>query len=166
MAGHSIPLYVKIDPQIQLKGIYEGQVIRADKVPLSTSLNFLAAYVKYEMINPDNGATYLSPGIDPELPFNMIPVMEDNGRMKVRVIAYDTKGNAYPGDYINIGIDVDNYLYLGGVKEGQTIDGSVTLLAQRNFNVTDTEYYMLTRPRTGNLAPQGRLRFLHLVPVT
>lgn len=145
LAGHSIPLYVKIEPQIQLKGIYEGQVIRADKVPLSTSLNFLAAYVKYEMINPDNGATYLSPGIDPVLPFNMIPVMEDNGRMKVRVIAYDTKGNAYPGDYINIGIDVDNYLYLGGVKEGQTIDGSVTLLAQRNFNVTDTEYYMVDK---------------------
>ena len=73
----------------------------------------------------------------------MIPVMEDNGNMSVRVIAYDTKGNAYKGEYVNIGIDVDRYLYLGGVKNGQTIDGSVTLLAQRNFNVTDNEYIMV-----------------------
>ncbi|HKM02118.1 MAG TPA: stalk domain-containing protein [Sedimentibacter sp.] len=143
LSGDSIAVTIKINPQIKLNGITEGQMIREDKVPLSTTLNFLASYVKYEMINPDNGATYLSPGIDPEIPFNMIPVMEDNGRMSVRVIAYDTKGNAYEGEYVNIGIDVDNYLYLGGVKQGQSIDGSVTLLAQRNFNVTDTEYYII-----------------------
>ena len=112
-------------------------------VPLSTSLNFLAPYVKYEMINPDNGAKYISPGVDPEQPFNMIPVVEDNGTLSVRVIAYDTEGNAYEGDYVNVKIDVDSYLYLGGVKQGQTIDGSVTLSAQRNFNVTDTEYIMI-----------------------
>ncbi len=143
LAGDSIPLTIKINPQIKLKGISEGQIITEDKVPLSTTLNFLASYVKYEMINPDNGAEYLSPGVDPQLPFNMIPVMEDNGRMSVRVIAYDTNGNAYKGEYVNIGIDVDNYLYLGGVKQGQSIDGSVTLLAHRNFNVTDTEYYII-----------------------
>ncbi len=143
LAGDSIPVTVKINPQIELKGIREGQLITAHSVPLSTKLNFSASYVKYEMINPDNGAVYLSPGVDPEQSFTMIPVMEDNGNMSVRVIAYDTKGNAYKGEYVNIGIDVDRYLYLGGVKNGQTIDGSVTLLAQRNFNVTDTEYIMV-----------------------
>lgn len=143
LAGDSIPVTVKINPQIELKGIREGQLITAHSVPLSTKLNFSASYVKYEMINPDNGAVYLSPGVDPEQSFTMIPVMEDNGNMSVRVIAYDTKGNAYKGEYVNIGIDVDRYLYLGGVKHGQTIDGSVTLLAQRNFNVTDTEYIMV-----------------------
>ena len=55
----------------------------------------------------------------------------------------------YKRQYVNIGIDVDRYLYLGGVKQGQAIDGSVTLLAQRNFNVTDTEYYLVDRA-TGN----------------
>jgi len=143
LAGDSIPVTVKINPQIELKGIREGQLITAHSVPLSTKLNFSASYVKYEMINPDNGAVYLSPGVDPEQSFTMIPVMEDIGNMSVRVIAYDTKGNAYKGEYVNIGIDVDRYLYLGGVKHGQTIDGSVTLLAQRNFNVTDTEYIMV-----------------------
>jgi len=143
LAGDSIPVTVKINPQIELKGIREGQLITTHSVPLSIKLNFSASYVKYEMINPDNGAVYLSPGVDPEQSFTMIPVMEDNGNMSVRVIAYDTKGNAYKGEYVNIGIDVDRYLYLGGVKNGQTIDGSVTLLAQRNFNVTDTEYIMV-----------------------
>jgi hypothetical protein len=143
LAGDSIPVTVKINPQIKLNGLIEGQLITADKVPLSTTLNFSAAYVTYEMINPDNGSTYVSPGIDPELPFNMIPVMEDNGNMSVRVIAYDTKGNAYEGNYVNVGIDVGSYLNLGGVKQGQSIDGSVTLLAHRNFNVTDTEYFII-----------------------
>ena len=143
LAGDSIPVTVKINPQIKLSGITEGQLITSGMVPLSTSLNFLAPYVKYEMINPDNGAKYISPGVDPEQPFNMIPVVEDNGTLSVRVIAYDTEGNAYEGDYVNVKIDVDSYLYLGGVKQGQTIDGSVTLSAQRNFNVTDTEYIMI-----------------------
>lgn len=145
LAGDSIPVTVKIDPEIKLNGINEGQVINANKVPLSTTLNFSASYVKYEMTNPDNGAYYISPGVDSEQIFNMIPVTEDNGNMSVRVIAYDTKGNAYNGEYTNIKIDVDKYLYLGGVSQGQSIDGSVTLLAQRNFNVTETEYIMVDK---------------------
>lgn len=149
LAGDSIPVTVRIQPRIKLNGIVEGQLITAHSVPLTTELNFSAAYVKYEMINPDNGAYYISPEVDPEKPFTMIPVMEDNGNMSVRVIAYDTQGNPYYGQYVNIGIDVDRYLYLGGVKQGQAIDGSVTLLAQRNFNVTDTEYYLVDRA-TGN----------------
>ena len=143
LAGDSIPVTINIDPQVKLNGISEGQLITAHAVPLSTSLNFSALYVKYEMINPDNGAVYLSPSVDPEQTFNMIPVIEDNGNMSVRVIAYDTKGNAYEGEYKNIGIDVDRYLNLGVGKQGQSIDGSVTLSTQRNFKVTDTEYYIV-----------------------
>ncbi|NLJ58418.1 MAG: hypothetical protein GX339_06200 [Tissierellia bacterium] len=143
LAGDSIAITVNINPQIVLEGIREGQLITANRVPLSTSLNFSPAYVKYEMINPDNGAYYISPGVDPEQVFTMIPVMEDKGRMSVKVIAYDTEGNAYEGDYVNINIDVDRYLYLGGVSQGQSIDGSVTLTSQRNFNVTETEYIIV-----------------------
>lgn len=147
LAGDSIPATVKINPQIKLNGIIEGQLITADKVPLSTTLNFSALYVRYEMINPDNGAYYISPNVDPKQTFDMIPVMEDNGNLSVRVIAYDTKGNAYEGESVNVKIDVDRYLFLGGVKQGQTIDGSVTLSSQyyvqRNFIVTETEYIMV-----------------------
>jgi len=157
LAGDSIPVTVKIQPQIKLNGITEGQLITANSVPLSTILNFSAAYVKYEMINPDNGAYYISPEVDPVKPFTMIPVMEDNGNMSVRVIAYDIKGNPYYGQYVNIRINVDKYLYLSGVKQGQTVDGSVTLLAQRNFNVTDTEYYVVDRAT-------GKETLLHKAP--
>lgn len=147
LAGDAKAVTVNIEPEILVKDISEGQVITEDSVPLRADLNFSPAYVKYEMINPDNGAYYISPGVDPEQVFTMIPVMEDNGRMSVRVIAYDTKGNAYEGDYVNINIDVDRYLYLGGVSQGQTIDGSVTLSSHyynhRNFAVTEMEYIMV-----------------------
>lgn len=143
LAGDSIPVTVKIDPQINLKGIVEGELITANRVPLSVDLNFSPAYVKYEMINPDKGAYYISPGVDPEQEFTMIPVMEDNGNMSVKVIAYDGEGNSYEGNYVNIKIDVERYLYLGGVSQGQSIDGSVTLSSQRNFNVSETEYIMI-----------------------
>ncbi len=73
----------------------------------------------------------------------MIPVMEDNGNMSLRVIAYDMDKTPYYGDYVNVKVDVDRYLYLGGVTAGQSIDGSVTLRASRNFNVSETEYILV-----------------------
>lgn len=143
IAGDAIPVMVNIKPEIKLTGLKEGQLITEDSVPLGASVNFVAAYVKYEIINPDNGAYYISPSLDPEGGFTMIPVMEDNGNMSLRVIAYDTKNNPYYGDYVNVKVDVDRYINLGGVAEGQSIDNTVTLRTSRNFNVTETEYVMV-----------------------
>lgn len=140
LAGDAIPLKVNIVPEIKLTGLTEGESITADSVPLGAELNFSAAYVKYEIINPDTDAYYISPGLDPDGGFTMIPVMEDNGNMWVRAIAYDMSGNAYNGEYTKVKVAVDRYLNLKGVTEGQTIDGSVTLATSRNFNVSETEY--------------------------
>lgn len=140
LAGDSIPVTVDIVPEIKLTGLTEGQLVTADSVPLGADLNFSAAYVKYEIINPDTDAYYISSGLDPLGGFTMIPVMEDNGNMSLRVVAYDMKGNAYYGNYVNVKVDVKRYIRLGGVVEGQTIDGSVTLKTSRNFNVSETEY--------------------------
>ncbi|MDW5299114.1 MAG: stalk domain-containing protein [Sedimentibacter sp.] len=140
LAGDAIPVKVEINPQINLTGITEGQLITADKVPLGAELNFSAAYVKYEIINPDLELYYISHELDPLGGFTMIPVMEDNGNMSVKVIAYDTKGKAYEGNYVNVKVKVKRKLILGGVVDNQTIDGSVTLFASRNFNVSETEY--------------------------
>ncbi len=140
LAGDAIPIEVEINPQIILTGLTENQLITSDRVPLGVELNFSAAYVKYEIINPDDDLYYISTGLDPLGGFTMIPVMEDNGNMSVKVIAYDLKGQAYEGDYVNVKVEVDRKLYLGGVVENQTIDGSVTLFASRNFNVSQTEY--------------------------
>lgn len=143
LAGDAIPVKVGIVPEIKLTGLNEGDVVTAGSVPIGAKLNFSAAYVKYEMINPDTNAYYISPGVDPAGGFTMIPVMEDNGNMSLRVVAYDMAGKAYYGSYVNVKIDVNRYLYLGGVKDGQTIDGSVTLSTSRNFNVSETEYVLV-----------------------
>jgi hypothetical protein len=140
LAGDSIPVTVDIVPEIRLTGLKEGELVTADSVPLGAELNFSAAYVKYEIINPDTDAYYISSSLDPQGGFTMIPVMEDNGNMALRVIAYDADGNAYYGEYVNVKVAVNRYLYLGGVTAGQTIDGTVTLRTSRNFNVTETEY--------------------------
>ena len=140
LAGDAIPVKVEVNPQINITGITENQLITADRVPLGAELNFSAAYVKYEIINPDTDAYYISPELDPLGGFTMIPVMEDNGNMSVKIIAYDTKGVAYESNYVNVKVNVDRKLNLGGVVDNQTIDGSVTLFVSRNFNVSETEY--------------------------
>lgn len=140
LAGDAISVKVDIAPEIKLTGLTEGELVTSDRVPLGAQLNFSAAYVKYEIINPDTDAYYISSGLDPLGGFTMIPVMEDNGNMRLRVIAYDMDGKAYYGNYVNVKVDVDRYLYLGGVTAGQSIDGSVTLRTSRNFNVSETEY--------------------------
>lgn len=143
LAGNAIPVKVNVLPEIKLTGLTENELITADSVPLGAELNFSAAYVKYEIINPDTGAYYISSGLDPLGGFTMIPVMEDNGNMSVKVIAYDMSGQAYEGEYVNVKVDVKRKLTLGGVSEGQSIDGSVTLRTIRNFNVSQTEYIVV-----------------------
>ncbi len=143
LAGDSIHVKVGIIPEVKLTGLTEGELITANSVPLGAKLNFSAAHVKYEIINPDTNAYYISSGLDPVGGFTMIPVMEDNGNMWVRVIAYDMSGNEYKGDYVKVKVGVTRYINLGGVTEGQSVDGSVTLKTSRNFKVTETEYVMV-----------------------
>lgn len=140
LAGDAIPVKIGIVPEIKLTGLIEGELVTVGSVPLGADINFSAAYVKYEIINPDTDAYYISSGLDPLGGFTMIPVMEDNGNMSLRVIAYDMSGKAYYGDYVNVKVDVNRYINLGGITEGQTITSSVTLRTSRNFNVSETEY--------------------------
>lgn len=143
LAGDSIHVQISIAPQVALAGLTENQMIVEDKVPLSAYLNFSASYVKYEIINTDNGAVYISTELDPKGTFTMIPVMEDNCNMSVRVIAYDSNGNAYPSQAVHVMVNVERKLSLGGVTTGKIIDGPVTLTTSRNFEVSETEYVML-----------------------
>lgn len=143
LAGDSIPVKVNIIPDIKLKGLTEGQLVTTDSVPLTAELNFAALYVKYEIINPDTGAYYISSEQDPLGSFTMVPEMEDNGNMSLRVIAYDTKGNPYYGPYTKVKVEANRIFSLGGVSQNQTIDGSVTLRTVRNFRVSETEYVVV-----------------------
>ena len=156
LAGAAIPVKVQITPEIKLTGLTDGELVTAGSVPIGASLNFSAAYVKYEMINPDTDAYYISPGVEPAEGFTMVPVMEDNGNMWLRVIAYDVKGNEYKGQYVKVRIAVDRYLNLKGVTSGQTVDGSVTLSTSRNFNVSETQYVAVDASGAETILYNGR----------
>jgi hypothetical protein len=120
----------------------------SDKVTLGVDLNFRASHVKYQIINQDRGTTFLSSEADPQGPFTWTPLLEDNGVVSFQVIAYDQEGQAYPSPALTAAVAVERELELRGVSEGGTIEKPVTLLASRNFPVSETEY-VLRDPRTG-----------------
>lgn len=141
LAGDAIPVEVNIIPKVYLNGMYENQIIK-NSTEISANLNFTPAYVKYEMIHSSTGDVYISPKWDPEGSFTMIPVMEDNGYLAIKVIAYDINDNSYPSDAVTVNVNVSPQVSLRGVSNWQSIDGPITLRASTNFNVSETEYIM------------------------
>jgi hypothetical protein len=144
LCGDCVSIQVDIIPEVTLTGLYENQMVETNtSYPLKAEMNFSAAYVKYEFKSVDTGdVVYLSGQLDPLGTFNMVPAVEDNGNLSVRVIAYDMEDQAYFSPSVNYSVDVDRVLSLGGVSDEAVIDGTVTLYTYRNFNVTDTQYIM------------------------
>lgn len=142
LAGDSIPVKINVTPKVSLTGLNQNQIVTEDSALLGAEINFSAAYVKYEMVHLETGAVYISPEVDPYGKFTMIPVMEDNGNMAIKVIAYDKNNNPFPSEKVYITVDVDRYLYIKGASNGKNVDGKVTLSTSRNFNVSETEYVM------------------------
>lgn len=142
IGGDAVSVNVNINPSIKLTGINENDIVTQDSVLLGTQINFIPAYVKYEITNPDKGLYYISPASDYLGNFTMIPEFEDNGNMDVRVIAYDIDENPYYGEVVHVKVDVDRKLSLKGVNNNATINNAVTLSTSRNFSVSKTEYIM------------------------
>lgn len=141
LAGDAIAVQIGIIPKVSLNGITENQMIE-DNMKLSANLNFTASYVKYEMVNTVTGDVYISPEWDPEDTFTMIPVMEDNEGLAIKVIAYDINNQPYSSETITLNINVVPQISLRGVLNSQTINKPVTLYASTNFNVSEIEYVM------------------------
>ncbi|WP_353094494.1 stalk domain-containing protein [Tissierella praeacuta] len=147
LSGDAVPVNINIIPNVSVTGIREGQVID-DNLSLSADINFVASYVKYEIVNLDKNKTNLTTEWDPQGPYNWSPMVDENGNYSVKVIAYDENNNAYPSEIVNIKVEVPYVLGFSGVKEGMIIDKPVNLSATRNFNVIETEY-ILRDPNTG-----------------
>lgn len=147
VAGDSILVNINIIPNVSLTGIKNGQVID-NNIALGANLNFVASYVKYEIVNLDKNKTTLTTEQDPQGPYNWSPLVEDNGNYSIKVIAYDENNKAYPSDTINARVEISYRLGLSGVKKDMIINKPVNLVATRNFNVTETEY-VLRDPKTG-----------------
>lgn len=147
VCGDAIPVQVKVVPEVSLTGLKKGQIIR-DTISLGADLNFVASYVKYEIVNRDKGRTFVSEEADPQGAYTWTPMLEDNGKVSFRVIAYDQSGQAYASQAVTAKVDAARKLELRGVKAGSTVDKPVTLWVSRNFQVSQTEYVMLD-PGTG-----------------
>ena len=142
VAGDAIGINVNIIPEVSLNGVLEGQVINGS-TKISADVNFVASYVKYEFTNLNNGKVKLIEEIqDPQADYNWSPIFEENGPFSISVIAYDGEGKEYKSTPVNVEVSLEKNLSLTGVKAGAVVNKAVTLLASRNFNVSETEYLM------------------------
>jgi hypothetical protein len=147
LAGDTIPIRVALEPRSSLTGITEGQVI-TDSISFGANLNFSPAFVKYQITNLDSSKVFLSAESDPKGTYKWTPLMEDNGNISIKAIAYDSNSLAYESQTILAQVQVARKIALTGVTSGKEINGPVILSASRNFQVSGTEYVMVD-PITG-----------------
>jgi hypothetical protein len=148
LGGHAVAVTQQVVPQVNLTGLEKGKAIKGN-ISLGADTNFVAAYVKYQITNKNNGKSFVSAESDPEGSYTWAPMVEDNGQVSFSVTAYDHEGNAFASQAIDVEIDVERRLELRGVSAGGTVDRPVTLSAYRNFQVSETEYVMRD-PKTGS----------------
>ena len=141
LAGTSMPVQISIEPNLSLKGLVEGQEIN-ETVLLGAVLDFSAYYVKFTVTNLENGKVFVSPEIDPQENYKWTPMMEDNGPISVKVIAYDQNDQAYESREINATVLLHRKLSIAGIPSSKIIDGEIALSTVRNFQVSQTEYVM------------------------
>lgn len=142
LAGTVVPVEVSVLPRVELKGLTQRQAVR-DTVSLSVGLNFIAQYVKYEIINRNTGSVLVTEEMDPQGAFNWIPQVTDNGYVTVRAIACDRAGNPHSSDVFYVRVAAEPKIVLGGVSNGATVTGPVTLWLSRNFPVSQVEYVIM-----------------------
>lgn len=141
LAGMAKPVLMDPKPSVKLLGLAQGYIV-TDSVDLSVELNCLASYVKYQFTNETTGKSWLTDKIDPYGTYRFAPEPEDNGEFLITAIAYNQKDEGVLSESVSVQVSTTRYLNLAGVKENQTIEGPVTLVAKRNFSVSKTQYVM------------------------
>ncbi len=140
IGGDAAAIRVDINPWVAVQGIQAGETV--DAVTVGQKMNFLAESVTYKLTNRASGKEIVIEERDPEGTYTWKPTFEQNGTYRIQVIAYDGEGKGYASDGVDVHFQVDRYFNLKGVKDGATISKPVTLRATRNFDVTETSYYM------------------------
>lgn len=159
ISGAALPVQLAVVPSVSLMGISDGQIIN-ESVSLGAETNFSAAYLKYEITSRNGSKIFATEELDPYGQYNWTPMLEDNGAVTFKVTAYDQSGNAYSSPAVATSASisqsaavtalaqVERKLELRGVKPGDSVDKPVTLWADRNFDVSRTDY-ILRDPNTG-----------------
>lgn len=140
IGGDAVAVEIDVSPWVAIQGLNGGQTV--ESVTIGQKMNFLAESVTYKLKNLATGKETVIERRDPEGTYTWTPTYEQNGTYRIQVIAHDGDGNSYTSDGVNITFDVEPYFNLRGVKAGSTISSPVTLRATRNFDVTETSYYM------------------------
>lgn len=158
--GDAIPIEIKVEPKVELLGVEESEKIKTT-VELSTKTNFIPLYVKYDMQNiaiSSISEASLTDLKDPLTSFTWNPMMKDNGLYLLRAVAFDALENPYYSEPVIVEVDKERILTLGGVKENTTIDESVNLVANRNFDVSETEY-LIRDVKTGSVSRIAKIPY-------
>lgn len=147
VAGCAIPVQLSVQPRVSLEGLSMNQELNG-AVTLKPNLNFAATYVKYEITNRDRGKVFTTGELDPQGSYTWSPMVEDNGNVDFKVIAYNHAGQSYESRPVQVTVNLTKKLGLQGVSQNSTVEKPVTLSVARNFQVSGTEYVMKD-PNTG-----------------
>lgn len=147
VAGDSIPVTVNVSPQVEVGGLVENMVV-SSAVQMNPRINFAPHSVKYIITNQTTGKVTVENERDPFGPFTWNPMSTDRGIHTVQMIARDHNNNEYPGRVYRVNVQVPQRLTISGVTSGTAIRGPVTLMANRNFDVRETQFIMRD-PSTG-----------------
>lgn len=155
--GDAIPIKIQIKPKVSLAGVNQNSVIDTT-ADLSTKANFLPLYVKYEITKSNGDKKVLTDLQDPLGTFKWNPMMKDNGVYSIRAIAYDRMDKPYYSKPVKVEVKRERSLKLNGVTENMTIDKGVNLIADRNFDVSQTEY-LIKDLETGIISTIAKLPY-------
>jgi flagellum-specific peptidoglycan hydrolase FlgJ len=139
VAGDTRAVRIDVKPQLSISGINDYGIYN-DSITFTPDVNFIPMYVDYELTKLDNNRITKIEKIDPFGSYTWTPFKESEGNYNLRMIAYDKSGKAYEGRTYTFTMLVDRYLNLRGVTKDMVINKPVTLLASRNFDVTETQY--------------------------
>lgn len=140
IAGKVIRVIVDLNPDVALGAIANAENI-TEKVTLSPVVNFIPDYINYEITNINSGKTTLIEERDPFGDYTWQPQNSENGSYFIKVVAV-ANGTTYESENVPVKINVSPEISLGGVKENQTVNGPVNLIAKRNFDVNETIFYI------------------------
>jgi flagellum-specific peptidoglycan hydrolase FlgJ len=140
IAGNVIRVVIDLQPSISLESISNPANI-SEKVTFSPRVNFLPDYVNYEITNISSNEIKRIEERDPFGEYTWYPQKSDNGSYFVKVIAV-ANGTTFESKSVPVKVNVLPEISLSGVKENQIINGPVSLIAKRNFDVNETVFYI------------------------
>lgn len=141
LAGKVIDVTINVEPEVSLGGVHFQKKVTGP-VLFTPEINFLSKKVDYEFTNHTTGKITMISGRDPFDGYRWTPKASENGKYTICVLAHDHLGNIYKSNPVWVQVDVQKNLSLSGVKENQKITQPVRLLADRNFDVKETTFYI------------------------